>query len=728
PLDLFPASVIDSVLVQKTFSAQYPAEFAGGTIQMRTKVVPDESFLTVSTSVGYSGNTTGKNGLVYSGSSQDWTGFDKGTRDMPDTLKNAIAGDRELRPNNLVYRNGFTPEELEVIGESLSSNYDVKSQKIEPDTSAAVNFGVAAQPGEFRLGLLGNLSYSNSWDSITVSRNSYAAGSDGELSPSNIQTFRSTEQSVDSSLFLTTGVEWRDHSLKGTVLQIHKMDDLAGNLRGTYAAENIEINQYRLEWIEQDLLSKQLDGEHYFGALNDLTINWHLNRSRAKREAPDMREYRYELDKTSQRYRFSLRGDANTRMWSNLEDQNEDRGISATWEMDTGFGSHTKFNVGLSRMDKERDAQIRRFSYFDQGGTPLELLYNESLEAIINADTIGPNGFQLREQTRPTDNYMATQALDAWYAEADIELGASWRIAGGVRQEQSTQNVVTFDLFNKQAAPIDTTLESDDLFPTITGTYILGRYDMQLRASYSETISRPDFRELSPSPFTHPVTGFVIVGNPDLEVAYIKNYDARWEWYYSDNESISVGLFYKDFAAPIEAVIRPGSANERSFINALGATTRGIELDAYHWLDSLSDRLANFYVSTNLTLIDSEVVIRPEDSGILTNSTRRLQGQADYIANLQLGYDNGSSQKASLVYHYTGEKIREVGILEQPDVMDQPYGELDFNYTRYVGDHLELNMKLKNLTNEMQETTQGGRDVNSYREGRSGSIGLTYNF
>ncbi|MDR2212641.1 MAG: outer membrane beta-barrel protein [Pseudomonadales bacterium] len=733
PLDLFPATIIDSVLVQKTFSAQFPAEFAGGVIEMRTKAVPEENFLSVSASAAYSGGTTGKNGLVYSGGADDWTGFDRGARDMPDLLKNAIAGNRELRPNNMVFNDGFTPEELEAIGESLPNNYSVREEKIQPDAAATLNFGAATQVGaaeDIQLGLLGNFSYSNSWDSITVSRNSYAADGQGTLSPANVQNFRSTEHSLDSSLFLTAGAEWHENSLKGTLLQIHKADDLAGNLSGMYVGEDLMFNQYRLEWIEQDLLSQQIDGEHVFPLPGDLTLNWHYNESRAKREAPDMREYRYERNKVTGDYQFSLRGDGNTRMWSTLEDQNKDLGFTLGWFMDTPFGANAEFTLGMNRMDKNRNSTIRRFSFLDQGGGIVsnELRANPSLDAIINPTTIGPGGYQLREQTRPTDNYTAAQRLDAWFVEADIEIAAYLRLLAGVRNEKSAQNVETFDLFNQNAAPIESQLDSDDLFPALTATYILDQYDMQLRASYSKTISRPDFRELSPSPFTHPVTGFVIVGNPALTVAYIKNYDLRWEWYLSQDESISIGVFYKQFQAPIEAVIRPGTTNERSFINAEDAATRGIELDAYHWFGFIHPRLENFFAAANVSLIDSQVSIDPANAGTLTNPTRRLQGQADYIANLQLGFDDGVRQRGSLVYHITGEKIREVGILGQPDVMDQPYGELDFTYSRQVGEHLELTLKLKNLSNELQETTQGGLDVNSYREGRSGSIGFTYTF
>ncbi|MDY6981833.1 MAG: TonB-dependent receptor plug domain-containing protein, partial [Pseudomonadota bacterium] len=510
PLDLFPASIIDSVLVQKTFSAQYPAEFAGGTIQMRTKAVPSESFFDVSGSLGYSGNTTGKQGLVYDGGGKDWTGTDDGTRDIPPALKAAIAGDRELRPNNIFYRNGFEPAELEALGESLDNNYRTRATKIQPDSSASANFGTAFDvddDGDFRLGLLGNLSYSNTWDTLEVSRNSYTADASGALNTNNIQTWRATEQSVDTSMFLTAGLSWRDtHTLKATVLQIHKMDDLAGNLRGYFASEAVDIDQHRLEWIEQDLLSQQLDGEHIFDNLNGLTLNWHYNTSRAKREAPDMREYRYQLDTEDNVYKFSLRGDANTRMWSALEDQNDDVGFSVKAFLNTPFETSTTLTAGMVTMTKERDSDIRRFGF---AGSPRDrtILGNPALDEILSPENIAPGRFELREATRPTDNYVANQDLDAWFVEADIELGPAFRLMAGVRGEESQQYVRTFDLFANDVA-IESTLASDDIFPAVTGTWILDQWDMQLRASYSETISRPDFRELSPSPFTHPVTGY----------------------------------------------------------------------------------------------------------------------------------------------------------------------------------------------------------------------------
>lgn len=727
PLDLFPASIIESVLVQKTFSAQYPAEFAGGTIQMRTKIVPEETFLTLSSSVGYSGNTTGKRGLSYDGGGKDWLGTDDGTRDMPPPLKAAVSGDRELRPNNILYNKGFTASELQAIGQSLDNNYQVSDKNIGPDASGSLNFGLAFEPGDgdLRLGLLGNASYSNTWDTIEVSRNSYTPDGKGELSPNDQLDWHSTEQSIDNSLFLTAGLSWLDaHTLKATVLQIHKVDDLAGHLNGYSAGESVNIDQYRLEWIEQDLLSRQIDGEHLLHAASDLRFRWHYNESRAKREAPDMREYRYFYDTEKQDYFFSLRGDANTRMWSWLEDENKDLGFSLSAYLETPFNTATDLVVGMARMNKERDADIRRFGF--TGTIDRDLLY-APLNEILGPQHIGPNGFELREATRPTDNYVAQQKLEAWFVEADIEINPMFRLLAGARGEESSQYVKTFDLF-KDGVAIESRLESDDIFPVLTGTLVLDQWNMQLRAGYSETISRPDFRELSPSPFTHPVTGYNIIGNPALTVAYINNYDLRWEWYFSGDESLSIGAFYKEFDAPIEMVIRPGTTGDRSFINADSATSEGLEVEFSKGLGFVHEGLQDFFVSTNATFIKSEVSIRPQDAGTLTNATRPLQGQADHIFNVQLGYDDGFRQKGSFTYHLTGEKIREVGILGAPDVMDQPYGELDFSYTRYIGDHMEFNLKAKNLLNQAVETTQGGFDVNTYREGTSASVGLTYTF
>src|SRR3546814_693035 len=96
PLDIFPTNVIDSTLVQKSYSVNFPGEFGGGVINLTTKASPRESFLTFSGGIGWDSETTNQLGYTYYGSDTDLTGFDDGTRDIPKLLAAAAASGRPI--------------------------------------------------------------------------------------------------------------------------------------------------------------------------------------------------------------------------------------------------------------------------------------------------------------------------------------------------------------------------------------------------------------------------------------------------------------------------------------------------------------------------------------------------------------------------------------------------------------------------------------------------------
>ena len=85
PLDLFPAEIIESLSVQKSFSPSMPASFGGGNVDIRLKTIPSDFVLTVSSSVG--GNSENfDDGIGYTGGDNDWYGKDDGTRGMSPVL------------------------------------------------------------------------------------------------------------------------------------------------------------------------------------------------------------------------------------------------------------------------------------------------------------------------------------------------------------------------------------------------------------------------------------------------------------------------------------------------------------------------------------------------------------------------------------------------------------------------------------------------------------------
>ena len=90
PLDIFPASIVSGLSVQKTFSPDIRANFAGGLIDVRTTAFPDQG-TNFSIEVGSGDNSESSGNLLsYRGGSDDDYGKDDGTRAIPQQLLQAI--------------------------------------------------------------------------------------------------------------------------------------------------------------------------------------------------------------------------------------------------------------------------------------------------------------------------------------------------------------------------------------------------------------------------------------------------------------------------------------------------------------------------------------------------------------------------------------------------------------------------------------------------------------
>lgn len=726
PLDLFPTAVLDSVLVQKTYSAQFPSEFGGGVLQLRTKKSTDEFFWNVSTTAGMQQNTSFEDGFTSSGGSKSWLGYDDGYRGLPQALKQATANGQELRrESQFLGSGGYSPEELQVIGRSLRNDYNPSKDSLPANYNFATSFGNFHELNDdgAQINYLAAVNYSNSWDTNEIERNSYRNSNAG-LEIGNDLDFVGTEHSVDISSIFTTGIDFNaNHNVRATSVMLRKTDDTVSQTDGDLAAENI-VRITQLEWVERELFSNQLQGDHYFPDFNELVVNWRYSKVKAERDAPDDRQYRYDLENDGN-YRFSTRADGNVRRFSVLDDDADEFAVDLTMVFYGPMDSLISTKAGYIHNEKQRESEVRRYSFFDQGSIAFnEDLLTLSLEEVLAPANIDPDGFELREFTRPTDNYSAANESDAFYAEVEVNFDDRFRINLGARQEDFRQDVKTFDLFRD--AEVNAAQESTDILPAFTGTYIRG--DHQFRIAYSETLSRPDFRELSPAAFTNPVTGREIVGNPDLKIANITNYDFRWEWYFGFNDSMSLGLFYKEFENPIETAMQPGADVRQSFINAEAGENAGIEFEVTKSLDILGDRFEDFYVQTNVAFIDSEVTIAEKDRSILTNASRPLQGQSDWLFNAQIGYEPFNGTTATLLYHYFGERISEVGIEGAPDLIEQPFGELNTVFIREFNDHWRMTLKGKNLLDEKSEITQGGFVTTGFNRGREVSVQLDYRF
>lgn len=726
PLDLFPTAILDSVLVQKTYSAQFPSEFGGGVLQLRTKKSTDEFFWNITTTAGLQQDVSFQDGFTSSSGSKSWLGYDDDYRGLPGALQQATANGQELRrESQFLGSGGYTPEELQVIGRSVRNDYTADTESLPADFKFATSFGNFHELNDdgAQISYLAAVNYSNTWDTNEIERNNYRT-SDAGLEIGDDLEFVGTEHSVDLSSIFTAGIDFnQNHNIRTTSVMLRMTDDTASETSGTLAEEDF-IRLTQLEWVERELFSNQIQGDHYFPDFNELVINWRYSKVKAERDSPDDRVYRYDLESDGN-FRFSTRADGNVRRFSVLDDDAQDMAVDLAMVFYGPLDSVITTKAGYVHYEKQRESEIRRYSFFDQGSIAFnEDLLTLPLEQILAPENIDPDGFELREFTRPTDNYDAANESDAFYAEVEVNFDDRFRLNLGARQEEFTQNVRTFDLFRD--VEVNAAQESEDILPAFTGTYING--DHQFRIAYSETLSRPDFRELSPAAFTNPVTGREVVGNPNLKIANITNYDFRWEWYFGFGDSMSFGLFYKEFENPIESVVQPGAEARQTFANAEAGENAGVEFEVTKSLEFLGDRWEDFYIQTNVAFIDSEVTIAEADRGILTSTSRALQGQSDWLFNAQIGYEPFTGTTATLLYHYFGERISEVGIEGAPDLIEQPFGELNSVFIHEFNDTWRLTLKGKNLLDEKSEITQGGLITTGFNRGRELSIQMDYRF
>ncbi|MEX0617619.1 MAG: TonB-dependent receptor [Pseudohongiellaceae bacterium] len=726
PMDLFPTAILDSVLVQKTWSAQFPSEFGGGVLQLRTKKSTDEFFWNVSSSVAMEPATSFRDGFSSSGGGSDWLGFDDGSREIPTELKLATANGQELRrESQFLGSGGYSAEELQVIGQSLDNNYELDKKTLPADYSLSTSLGNFHDigDGEMQINYLGAVDYSNSWDTNKIERNSWKTSA-AELEQRDDLDYTGTENSIDISGIFTAGLDISaNHNVRFTSVLLRQSDNTVSETVGDLAAENkVRLNE--IEWIERALFSNQIQGDHYIPGLNEMVVNWRYSHLKAERDSPDHRRYRYDL--TSTDYEFSTRADGNVRRFSVLDDTADEFGVDVSMVFHGPWNAVITPQLGYVYAEKDRQSEIRRYSFFDQGALAFDRdLLRLSLEEILLPENIGPEGFELREFTRPTDNYVAGNELKAYYLQTEINFNDRFRFTLGARQEDFRQAVSTFDLFRSDVQ-VKAEQRDKDWLPVATATYI--HYDHQFRLAYSETLSRPDFRELSPAAFTNPVTGKEVIGNPDLQIASIKNFDFRWEWYFSFSDYMALGLFYKQFDKPIESVTLPGADNTGSFINAGDGENKGIEYEVFKRLGFLPGIGEDFYFQGNIAFIDSTVSIREDDRGLLTTTDRPLQGQSDWLLNAQFGYEPVSGTTATLLYHYYGERIAELGTSGNPDLIEQPFGELNFILLREINDHWEFSFKAKNLLDQFSEITQSGNIVTRYSKGREYSVNISYVF
>jgi outer membrane receptor protein involved in Fe transport len=711
PLDLFPAQLVEGIKLLKTYTPDLPAEFSGGLVQMSTIEFPSQPMLRVSFKNGFNTRTTFDRFHTYPGGGRDFFGFDDGSRSLPGAIP----------ANQRLIQGTFTPQQLQDLGRAFSNNW-------EPTTLSSMRpafDGSVVGGGTFgRVGIVGALTFGNNPQFTSETQRYFRQGGTAPVVFTDYPDFRESSERARLGGVLNVAVRLTPaHKLVFRNTLTHDTEKTARLFSGYDGGVDSFIASERLRWVERGLLSTSVEGDHSFTGFRNSLLHWQLTYSRSTRDEPDLREvFRGLLP--DNRYIFSAFGSSGIRFFSNLDDRIYEP--QADFSLPFFKGPATGIlKVGFRATLRDRDFQARRFRYIPQGGSLNLFLPSNQLFGPAN---IRPDGFQIVEFTRGTDTYAAEMQVYAGYAMLDLALGRRWRLVGGVRLEAAEQVVNTIDNVVPNATPTRAALQNTDPAPALNVIYALTPRQ-NLRFSASRTISRPDFRELSPFDFNNVLGGFVVQGNPNLKRATIDNFDVRWESFPGGNQVFAASFFYKKFTQPIEQTVLPANDLRQTFVNAQGARNFGLELELRRRLGGWHRLLRDFSVSSNFTFVDSDIEIAPGDALLLTSKNRPLLGQSRYLVNLVTEWAKPAWRSdARFFLNHVSRRISDVGTFRMPDIYQEGNTTLDFNYQysftetgRWV-----FRFEAENLLDNRYHWTQGGLVQRQFQTGRTFQMGVSF--
>jgi len=762
--DIIPGNQIDQILLYKSPVAEIPADFAGAMVKIVTKNVVDENKNYLSISTGFEENTTFHNFYTYKGGKFDWLGFDDGTRSLPSNVP-SVREMKELQTSV----NAEKQERLIQISKSFNKIWSPIQTNALPNFSILYGFNrYIMKKSNFDILTFNSISYSNSNKYNVIQKSMYQAYYD-RSNPSYYYLDNSYNNSVQVgiidnlifSLGKSTKIEVRNvvnqNGMKTTTLR---------NGQNFYGG-NYERN-YELNYRSRFNYSGQIEGKH---EINNFKFNWLAGYGYASQNSPDIRRVSSALsgesDPAKDEFNIGVNFTANPTMLGRLYLQNNEKIYTGAFCIEKKLNVVNKvitLKSGVHYENKNRSFAQRNFGYvyknifkFDWNSlkvTPsAEAFSGEYFNAVQNLlkdENLGNDkGLIISENTNEQDSYMAGNKLLASYLSVDIPISKKISIYSGLRFENNLQTLNTYS--ETMGDSINLNNRTKDFFPSLAVTYNITE-NFKVKLTYGKSINRPEFREISPYSFYDFEENATVQGNVNLKNSYIDNYDTRLEYYLSNNELISFGLFYKKFKNPIEIqLINMGSGYNYGYHNANKAISYGFETEFKFSLSKLNVFATNSFFNNlsfggNYSRIYSKLYDNYDYN--VRDSVRQMVGQSPYVLNLGVFYE-GKTSGLNVFYNKIGERIAYVGDKTTPHVFERPLPSLDLTYIYRLG-KITFKIGAKNLLNNCVEfriyqtsllnlKDNDGDGINDvpisvvektkyYKPGRSFSFSITYEF
>jgi hypothetical protein len=736
-MDIFPTSVIDNIIVHKSFSAELPADFTGGVVDIGIKDFPEQRKGNVFISGAYNPDYHFRdNYLTYEGGKTDFLGFDDGTRKIPATdnipFYSEVVGLPATDEKSVRYREileGFNPTMAAI------------KQKSFMDYSFGASMGNQFPLKKVTIGYNFGLSYKNTTEFYKDAEyGRYGLSPDADITEMEVREFQKGDFGISSVLISGLGgfaVKTRKSKYRLNLLHLQNGESKAGifDYQSSDLGTIFEGIQHNLEFSQRSVTNILLDGKHSFTD-SKWDIVWKISPTFSVINDPDVRFTRY----VRQGGNFVIGTESGfpERIWRELSEMNIGSILHLTKEYNFR-GQMAKLHFGGAYTYKERDFFINKYALNIRNipvtGDPDELFREENLWPYQGNDIYSGTTYEANFVPNNPNKFNARSGNAAGYISTELSLFKNLRAILGVRAENYTQRYTGQDQLGTNVLNDDVVLDNLDFFPTANFIYSISE-KQNFRFSYAKTIARPSFKEMSYAEISDPISNRTFIGgmfrdaddvaglvywDGNLVNTYIQNLDVRWELYHSNGQMISLSGFYKMFDNPIEivqyATTQKSSLQPR---NVGDGQVIGIETEFRQNLDLISNSLKNFFVNGNISITKSRIDMsvteyfsRVENArtGQTIEETREMAGQAPYIINAGLSYNGGENGfwkglEAGVYYNVQGTTLQYVGIADKPDIYMLPFHSLNFNASKYLGkdNRTQLGFKIENLLNDRKES------------------------
>lgn len=767
-MDLIPSRIIDRIVVYKSPAPDIYGDMSGGAIKIYTKDAKWVKHFDIELVTSDHAGTSFKPILTYQGGKYDYLGFDDGTRRLPanvprygDLHKTTFSQQQYVKAFSPVLQYGYHTA-LPDLQLTLNDYNSFKIGRAGISSLTAFSYRYEAQRNDIQ-------TQTGNTGSLNVGYGNDKMGYEDQ-NTENAQL--NLLQNFSMKLKDSGGLYFRNFLLedgsKAVVVRLNHDNMLPekGPLNYFTAMRKDNI----LSYTQRFLYAGNVGGIHYLP--HQQRLKWNLGYSYSRQDIPDQRIIRLqhwtskiypdvytlpsgvakEAEGVGLGWEPYYRGQVSatevdnqptygmiTRLWV----RNTEGVSNASVDYDLRLRSWMTLKAGAFQQWKEREVYRRQFKVNDgqegQGNYPAGYysyadwskvdFEEQDLSKLWSNDYLRDDGTALKvyDNTQTSDSYIATEQLNAGYlailAEPDK---TGLNIYGGLRLEYDRQKLASAPgdasgttpiLINR---PVWSWLPSLNLAYRSSGNWVI-------RAAYGRSLNRPEFREISPFGNLDFLSNELIVGNPKLTTAHLDNYDVRAEWYpksIRQDEMITLGAFYKVLNQPIERIRQEATVGEDftgiTFQNAGRGKVYGAEAEIRKDLSFIPGNFfRNLYIIANGSLIHSKVNV--PDTVVLgsyksVGYSRPLQGQAPYIANVGLFYDNaGAGTKVSISYNVVGTRIYAAGMFEpfaagggidssesiyRGSILELPRHLIDFSVTQRIVSSLQVKLSVQNLLNQ----------------------------